>query len=118
MTAFPFPMNAETNTQTPLHDVTLTGRVSCGRCQALEPQHKGYTRWTWAVHSVSEGDDIVFVVRNDIYKLRGDKDQLLKFMEDKATVSGEVDGHTLTVQTISRPDKQPIASKGKPSNTY
>jgi hypothetical protein len=87
------------------HNVTVTGTVSCSRCQGIQPLHKGYTRWTWALQSVSEGDDIVLVVGNNIYKLQGDKDQLLKFMERKAKVSGNLEGRALAVQTIARPDK-------------
>jgi hypothetical protein len=83
-------------------EVTLTGTLSCGHCQGYPPLHKGYTRWTWALHSVGEGDDIVLVVGNNIYKLQGDKDQLLKYMEDKVKVTGDLEGRTLTVQTIAR----------------
>jgi hypothetical protein len=70
--------------------------------------HKGYTQWTWALHSVSEGDDIVLVVGNNTYKLQGDqgsKEQLLKSMESKATVSGDLEGRTLIVQTVSPASK-------------
>ena len=81
-------------------NVTLIGRISCAKCQGIQPLHKGYTRFTWALQSVSDGDDIVFVVGDDIYKLQGDKDQLLKHMENKVTVTGNVEGHTLVVQTI------------------
>ena len=86
--------------------VSLIGTVSCSRCQGYPPVHKGYTRWTWAVHSVGEGDDIVLVVGNNIYKLQGDRDQLLKYMEDKVEVNGNLEGRTLTVQMVTRPDKQ------------
>jgi hypothetical protein len=86
--------------------VSLIGTVSCSRCQGYPPVHKGYTRWTWALHSVDEGDDIVLVVGNNIYKLQGDKDQLLKYMEDKVEVTGNLEGRTLVVQTIARPDKK------------
>ncbi len=85
--------------------VTLTGTVSCSKCQGIQPLHKGYTRWTWALQSISEGDDIVFVVGDDVYKLQGDKDQILKFMERKATVTGTLDGQRLAVQTIVRQAK-------------
>jgi hypothetical protein len=90
-----------TVSQAPAPTVTLTGRVSCGTCALLEPQHKGYTRWTWAVHSVREGDSIVLVVGNETYKLEGEKDQLLKHMEDKVTITGNLDGRTLAVQSIA-----------------
>jgi hypothetical protein len=86
-------------------NVTLTGRISCAKCQGIQPTHKGYTRFTWALQSVSNGDDIVFVVGDDIYKLQGDKDQLLKHMENKVTVSGNLEGHTLVVQTIGPASK-------------
>ena len=61
---------------------------------------------TWALRSVSEGDDTVLVVGHNIYKLQGDKDQLLKYMERKATATGNLEGRTLTVQMVTRPDKQ------------
>jgi hypothetical protein len=86
-------------------NVTLTGTVSCAKCQGIQPLHKGYTRYTWALQSVNDGDDVVFVVGNDVYKLQGDKDQLLKNMEDKVTVTGTLEGHTLVVQTIGSASK-------------
>ena len=63
--------------------------------------HKGYTRWTWALHSVGEGDRIVFVVGSDTYELQGEKDQLLKYMEDKVIVKGDLLGRTLVVKAIN-----------------
>ena len=48
----------------------------------------------------------MLVVGNNIYKLQGDKDQLLEYMERKATVTGNLEGRTLTVQMVTRPDKQ------------
>jgi hypothetical protein len=86
--------------------VTLVGTVSCSRCQGYPPVHKGYTRWTWAVHSVSEGDDIVLVVGSNMYKVQGDRSQLMKYMEDKVEVTGNLEGRTLTVLTIARPVKK------------
>jgi hypothetical protein len=47
--------------------------------------HKGYTQWTWALHSVSKGDDIVLVVGNNTYKLQGNREQLLQYTESKTT---------------------------------
>lgn len=85
----------------PSGKVTLTGTVSCAKCQGVQPLHKGYTRYTWALQSVSQGDDIVFVVGNDIYNLEGDKNQLLKHMEDKVTLNGDLQGRTLIVETIA-----------------
>ena len=85
--------------------VILTGRVSCARCQGIQPLHKGYTRFSWALQSVNEGDDIVFVVGDDIYKLQGYKGQLLKHMEDMVTITGNLDGRTLAVQTIGTSSK-------------
>jgi len=87
------------------NDETFIGTVSCSRCQELQP-HKGYTRWTWALHSVSEGDYIVLVVRDNTYYLKGDKNQLLKYMEDKVEVTGSLEGRVLSVQTIARPVKK------------
>ena len=82
-------------------DVTLVGTMSCAHCQGIQPQHKGYTRWTWALHSVSEGDDVVLVAQGNIYKLQGDRQDLLKYMEDKVKVAGNLKGQTLAVRTIS-----------------
>ena|ERR1700730_18273138 len=58
-------------------EVTLTGTVSCGHCQGVQPMHKGYTQFSWALYSVSQGDDIVLVVRDKDYKLLLSKRQKL-----------------------------------------
>ena len=84
---------------------SLTGTVSCGHCQGIQPVHKGFTPFTWALNSVSEGDSIVLVVQDKTYELQGDKDNLLKFMSARARVSGQLDGSTLLVETISRAAK-------------
>ena len=52
-------------------EITLTGTVSCGHCQGIQPMHKGYTQYTWALNSVSQGDDIVLVGKDQVYKLQG-----------------------------------------------
>jgi hypothetical protein len=83
-------------------EVTLAGTVSCGHCQGVQPIHKGYTQFTWALNSVSQGDDIVLVGQNQVYKLQGNKDEILKFMSAKARVTGHLDGSTLAVGTIGR----------------
>ena len=83
-------------------DVILTGTVSCGHCQGIQPMHKGYTQFSWALNSVNQGDDIVLVGQDQVYKLQGDKDKLLKFMSAKARVTGRLDGSTLEVETIAR----------------
>jgi hypothetical protein len=83
-------------------EVTLTGTISCGHCQGIQPMHKGYTQFSWALNSVSQGDDVVLVGRDQVYKLQGDKDKLLKFMSAKARVTGRLDGSTLEVETIGR----------------
>jgi hypothetical protein len=83
-------------------EVTLTGSVSCAHCQGvLLP--KAWTQYRWALYSVDHGDDIVLVVKDKSYKLKGDKDELLKFMSArKATVTGHLDGSALEVETIGR----------------
>ena len=86
-------------------EITLTGMVSCAHCQGIQPMHKGYTQFSWALQSVSQGDDIVLVVRDKAYKLQGDKDLLLKFMSAKARVTGRLEGEVLEVETIGRPSK-------------
>jgi hypothetical protein len=83
-------------------EVTLTGTVSCGHCQGIQPLHKGYTQFSWALNSVSQGDDIVLVSRDQVYKLQGNKEDLLKFMSAKARATGRLDGSTLAVETIGR----------------
>ena len=86
-------------------EITLTGTVSCAHCQGIQPMHKGYTPFSWALQSVNEGDDIVLVVQDKVYKLQGDKDQLLKFMSSKVRVTGLLDGTTMEVATIGRAAK-------------
>lgn len=89
----------------PVADVSFTGLVTCAHCVGIQPQHKGYTPWSWALYSVKQGDDIVLVAPEKTYKLAGDRDQLVKYIADKATVSGHLDGNTITVSTIARPPK-------------
>jgi hypothetical protein len=86
-------------------EVTLVGTVSCAHCQGIQPMHKGFTQFSWALESVSQGDDIVLVVQDKAYKLQGDKDQILKFMSAKARVTGALDGTTLEVASIGRVTK-------------
>jgi len=86
-------------------EVALTGTVSCARCQGIQPTHKGYTPYSWALYSVSQGDDIVLVVQGTAYRLQGDKNQILKFMGDKVRVTGRLEGSTLAVEGIGRASK-------------
>jgi hypothetical protein len=83
-------------------EVTLTGTVSCGHCQGLQPLHKGYTQYSWALNSVGQGDDVVLVSNDQVYKLQGNADDLLKLMSSKARATGRLDGNTLQVETIGR----------------
>lgn len=82
-------------------EVTLAGTISCAKCGPLEPLHKGYTRWTWALHSVGEGDEIVLVVKNQSYKLQGDRHKLLQYMESRVVITGALEGARVNVWTIS-----------------
>jgi hypothetical protein len=86
-------------------DVTFTGVVTCLHCTDLS-QHKGFTRWTWAMYRVSQGDQIVFVSSGKTYTLRGDRQELAKYVEDKVTVSGHLDADTIEVTNIVRPKKE------------
>ena len=90
----------------PVSNVTFTGLVTCAHCVGNQPMHKGYTPWTWALESVKhQGDDIVMVVGDKIYKLQGNKDEILKYIADKAMVTGRLDGNILSVETIGKPGK-------------
>ena len=86
-------------------EVTLTGTVSCAHCQGLQPMHKGYTPFSWALYSVSQGDDIVLLVQDKVFTLQGDKDQVLRFMSAKVRVTGHLEGNTLAVERIGRAEK-------------
>jgi hypothetical protein len=90
----------------PVNNVTFTGLVTCAHCVGNQPVHKGYTPWTWALESVKHrGDDIIMVVGDKTYKLQGNTDEILKYIADKATVTGRLDGNTLSVDTIGKPGK-------------
>jgi hypothetical protein len=86
-------------------DVNFTGLITCSHCVDLA-QHKGFTRWSWAMYKVSQGDNIVFLTSGKTYKLQGDKQQLSKYVEDKATVTGHLDADTIEVVSITRPKKE------------
>ena len=110
-TAFLSFLRAQSNSKAATDNTaTYIGIVSCSKCQGIQPLHKGYTRWTWALHSVSEGDDVVLVVGNKMYKLQGDKNEVLKYMEKKAKVTGDLEGQTLIVKSIVGPEKNEKAS--------
>lgn len=95
LTTAVWPARAETT------EVTLTGSVGCARCQGfLLP--KGWTEYRWGIYSVNHGDDVVLVVKDKEYTLKGDKDRLLKFMCSKATLTGHLEGNILEVETIGR----------------
>ena len=86
-------------------DVRLPGLVTCSHCLDLT-QHKGFTRWSWAMYRVSQGDSIVLVAPGNTYILQGDRQQLSKYVKDKLTVSGKLDGNTIEVTNITRPSKE------------
>jgi hypothetical protein len=96
---------AQTFARPAVSNVTLTGRVTCSRCSDLG-QHKGFTPWSWAMYKVSQGDDIVFLTQGKVYRLQGDRQQLSKYMEDKVTVSGDLNADTILVSNIVRPAKE------------
>jgi hypothetical protein len=96
---------AQAFAQPAVQDVSLSGLVTCSRCLNLS-QHKGFTRWSWAMYQVSQGDSIVVVTAGKAYKLQGDREQLSKFIEDKVTVSGHLDANTIEVTKITRPSKE------------
>jgi hypothetical protein len=64
--------------------------------------HKGYTQFTWALHSVDLGDDVVLLVQDKTYTLKGDTTQFRQFMSSTARVTGYLDGNTLNVESIHR----------------
>jgi hypothetical protein len=105
LAAFVAPTMAVRSARSAPTEITLIGTLSCGHCQGIQPMHKGYTPFSWALYSVSQGDDIVLLSRDQIYKLQGDKDNLLKFMSAKARVTGNLDGSTLVVERIGRAAK-------------
>ena len=89
-----------------VEDVSLTGLVTCQHCVGNQPLHKMFTRWSWALYSVNQqNDEIILVVSNKTYKLQGDRNQLAKYLEDKAIVKGRRDGTTIEVASIVRPGK-------------
>jgi hypothetical protein len=85
-------------------DVNLTGLLTCAHCVTLQPR-KGFTPWTWATYAVRQGDAVILVVANKTYTVRGDRDLLLKYIADKATVTGHLDGDTILVTAVTRPAK-------------
>jgi hypothetical protein len=72
--------------------------TNCGLVSA-----QGITRWTWANYRVSQGDDIVLVTPAKTFNLQGDRKQLSKYLEDKMTISGELDANTIAVRSLSKP---------------
>lgn len=84
-------------------NTSVIGTVTCYSCRTDNSPHKGYTKWTWALHRVNEGDGIVLIVGNEIFGIEGDTNELLKYMEDKVEVTGRFQRGILFVETIKRP---------------
>ncbi len=98
-------LTAQASAKPAAADVMFTGVVTCSRCLDLT-QHKGFTPWSWAMYKLSQGDDIVIVTSGKIYRLQGDRQQLSKYIQDKVTVSGNLDMGTITVTNVVRPAKE------------
>jgi hypothetical protein len=80
--------------------VDVTGVITCAHCLSLS-QHKGFTPWSWAMSRISEGDDIVIQTSSGkVFRLKGDRQELSKYICDKATVSGTVAEPSVTVNVL------------------
>ena len=78
---------------------TLTGEVGDSMCGA---KHMSGTAAECTRSCVKEGSAYALIVGDKVYKLKGgDAATLDKLAGDKATVSGTLDGDTLTVSSVA-----------------
>lgn len=86
---------------------TLTGMVSDSYCKAQQLR-KAQTWFSCTLKCVhEEGRDYVLVVGNEIYVLNGPRAELDKFAGGRATITGQLNDRSLTVDSVM------IAKKAK-----
>jgi hypothetical protein len=60
---------------------------------------------SWALKNVNRGDDIVLITDYGkafkTFSLNGHKSDLLKYLGGEATITGDLDGTSLDVSTVS-----------------
>jgi hypothetical protein len=84
---------------------TLTGIVSDSYCKGRQLQ-KGQTQFSCTLKCVhEEGRNYVLVVGNDVYVLNGPRADLDKFAGGHATITGNVNDGTLTVEQVTTAKK-------------
>jgi hypothetical protein len=84
---------------------TLTGIVSDSYCKGRQLQ-KGQTQFSCTLKCVhEEGRNYVLVVDNDVYVLNGPRAELDKFAGGRATITGNVNDGTLTVEQVTTAKK-------------
>jgi len=80
----------------------MTGLIADSVCKGRDV-FKGRTRSRCARECAGRaGEGYVLVAGRTIYALRGHKAELEKFAGDHATVTGEVTGNTIAVESVSK----------------
>jgi hypothetical protein len=81
---------------------TLTGTVGDSKCKGRVIDRKAVTLLSCTyICTHSETRDYVLLTGNSIYVLTGHRNDLDKFGGGRATITGRVDGNTITVDSVS-----------------
>ena len=84
---------------------TLTGLVSDSYCKGRQLR-KAQTWFSCTLKCVhEEGRDYVLVVGDQIYVLKGPRAELDKFAGGRATITGQLNNHKLTVGSVMAAQK-------------
>ena len=80
-------------------DQTMTGVVTDSACGL---HHKMADAKKCTLGCVSHGADYALVVGDKVYKLEGNTDGLKALAAEKAKVTGDVNGMTITVKSVAK----------------
>jgi len=93
--------------QTSGAEQTLTGTVGDSKCKGQALDRKAVTLLSCTyVCTHSGGRDYVLVTGDAEYVLKGHESDLDKFGGGRATITGRVDGNTISVDSVSSVKKQ------------
>ena len=86
---------------------TLTGTVGDSKCQGRTLDRKNVTLLSCThICTNSEGRDFVLSTGDSVYVLAGHRNELDRFGGGRATITGQIDGNTVLLDSVSPVKKE------------
>ena len=89
----------------------LTGTVSDGICKGKH-NRKAVTPFSCSLKCIGEGAGYVLVVGDTVYALEGHQADLEKFAGGEATITGRVNGRSISVDSVTKAQKAAKVASG------